>query len=167
MKILVSSITPERPTLLDEAETFTPDYFVDSYPIKDISSCHLDGQISKGKDYLHASFHIVAEVVLLDSYTNEPFQKKIVLDEEADLLEEDNQEAEGYIIEGKEIDLSLLCLKMIRSSLPIKVLKPGSMLPKDGEGYRVLSEEDFQKEKENSYNPSFDALKDFDPDDKK
>ena len=109
----------------------------------------------------------MAEVVLLDSYTNEPFQKKIVLDEEADLLEEDNQEAEGYIIEGKEIDLSLLCLKMIRSSLPIKVLKPGSKLPKDGEGYRVLSEEDFQKEKENSYNPSFDALKDFDPDDKK
>ncbi|OPZ34330.1 MAG: hypothetical protein BWY98_01110 [Tenericutes bacterium ADurb.BinA155] len=163
MIIKRSSILPNQPTLLNEDESFTPDYFKDSYPIKDILSCHLEGEIAKSKTYLQADLTITAKVVLLDSYTNEPFRQKITLQEKVDLLEKEDEEGEGYIIEGNEIDLSELCLKMIRSSLPIKVLKPGSKLPKSGEGFRVLSEEEIAKEKSENYNPAFDALKDYDP----
>jgi uncharacterized metal-binding protein YceD (DUF177 family) len=163
MIIKRSSILPNQPTLLDEDEAFSSSYFEDSYPIKDILSCHLKGQIAKTKTYLVADLSIEAKVVLLDSYTNEPFTQKVKLEETVDLLEQEDEEGEGYIVEGNEIDLSELCLKMIRTSLPIKVLKPGSKLPKSGQGFRVLSEEEVQKEKADSYNPAFDALKDYDP----
>ena len=94
MIIKSSSILPNQPTLLDEDEAFSFSYFEDSYPIKDILSCHLKGQIAKTKTYLVADLAIEAKVVLLDSYTNEPFTQKVKLEETVDLLEQEDEEGE-------------------------------------------------------------------------
>lgn len=159
MIIARSQIIPNRPSLIDEDETFVASLFADSYPIASIKKCHLQGQLSRNGDIVIANLHIEAVVSLLDSYTNEPFDQKVIVDEDADLLLEEGGEGEGYIVPGNQIDLSEMAVRMIRSSLPIKILKPGSHLPKSGEGYSVLSEEEVSRGKTESYNPAFDALK--------
>jgi hypothetical protein len=167
MIITRSQIVPNHPTILDEEETFDKSFFKDSYPISDIKKCHLEGQLNRTGDIVTAHLHIEAVATLLDSYTNKPFDQKVIVDEAADLLLEENDQGEGYIVPGGQIDLSEIALRMIRSSLPIKILKPGSRLPKSGEGYSVLSEEEVLKQKHESYNPAFDALKDLDIKNKK
>lgn len=167
MKILKSKLTPNHATEIDEDVSFAETDFSSSYPIKSIPKCHLKGTLLKKEDRITLEGTIAAEVELRDSYTDEPFLKKIKLQEAVDLVSEDDGEAEGYIVEGPEIDLSGLIVKLIRSSLPFKVLKPGSQLPPSGEGYSVYSEDEYVEKKKAEYNPAFDALKDFDPDSNK
>jgi uncharacterized metal-binding protein YceD (DUF177 family) len=136
------------------------------YPIHAIKGCSYEAQLSKVGDYAHAAFSIKATLTLEDAVDAKLFDQKIALEEDCDLLQEMDEEGEGYLFEGSSIDLDEVCLKIIASSLPIKVTRPGSQLPKGGKGFRVISEEEAAKEKAESYNPAFDKLKDFDPEKK-
>lgn len=154
-----SSITKGRALHYENATTF--EGYALSYPIKEVRSCSYTAKLSKTGDYAHALFHIEADLLLIDAVDGASFAKKVQLDEDCDLLEEMDEEGEGYLIEGNVIDLDDLALRILISSFPIKVTRKGSRLPKSGKGYRVLSEEEKRKEKEDSTNPSFDKLKDF------
>jgi hypothetical protein len=55
-----------------------------------------------------------------------------------------------------------VALRIIASSLPIKVVRPGSRLPSSGKGYTVYSEAEYAKKKAEKTNPAFDKLQDFD-----
>jgi uncharacterized metal-binding protein YceD (DUF177 family) len=127
-----------------------------------VKGCHYVATVSKIGDYAHATFKIKADLVLMDSLDGALFEEKINLEEDCDLLEEMDEEGEGYLAPGSVIDLDDIALRIIISSFPIKVTRPNSSLPKSGKGYRVLSEEEAAKEKDESTNPAFDKLKDFD-----
>jgi uncharacterized metal-binding protein YceD (DUF177 family) len=133
-----------------------------SYPLLGIKKCHYEAKVSKVGDYAHASYHIEATLLLADSRDNSPFTDNVTLDEDVDLLEEEDEVGEGYVVPGTSIDLDEIAYKIIASSLPISVSRHKSSLPKNGKGYRVLTEEEAAKEKESAYNPAFDKLKDFD-----
>jgi hypothetical protein len=148
-------------SLVYENETTFKGYEL-RYPVQEVKSCHYVATVSKVGDYAHASFKIKADLVLMDSLDGTLFPEKINLEEDCDLLEEMDEEGEGYLAPGSTIDLDDVALRIIISSFPIKVQRPNSKLPKSGKGYRVLSEEEAAKEKDESTNPAFDKLKDFD-----
>ena len=54
---------------------------------------------------------------------------------------------------------------LLSASVPLSPKAPNAKAPQSGKGYRVLSEEEFLKEKEEQGNSQFDALKDIDFDD--
>ena len=54
---------------------------------------------------------------------------------------------------------------LLSASVPLSPKAPNATAPKSGKGYRVLSEEEFLKEKEEQGNSQFDALKDLEFDD--
>lgn len=163
MKIEKKSILPKIGLTINQKLDYEGFDFSNSYPVVNCQDFFLEGTLKKEKDYIKASFSLKGTATLLDSYTNEAFDKNIELIEDFDILENEDQVGEGYIEEGLEIDLESLCLKLLKTSLPIKVLKPGSKLPESGEGYRVYHDQE-AKEVDGGYNPAFDALKDFDPD---
>lgn len=159
-KLSRSSITSGRVLPFDvEADLST---FPMTYPLLGIKRCHYSAKVSKVGDYAHASYHIEATLLLEDSRDNSPFTDNVNLDEDIDLLEEEDEVGEGYVVPGTSIDLDEIAYKIIVSSLPISVTRQKSSLPKSGKGYRVLTEEEAKAEKESSYNPAFDKLKDFD-----
>ena len=57
-----------------------------------------------------------------------------------------------------EIDLDPHILALILAEVPHTLTKSGASLPKSGNGYRVLSEDDYLKEKNHKGNSAFDIL---------
>ncbi|MCH3908821.1 MAG: DUF177 domain-containing protein [Bacilli bacterium] len=145
--------------------SFTQDTLFDGYkmvyPLLSVKKCHYDVVALKVGDYAHAHFSIKATLQVEDSRDATPFDKKVSLDEDVDILNEEDEEGEGYIVTESEIDLDELALRIIVSSLPIRLTRNNDVKPKSGAGYRVLSEEEFEEEKKTKGNQAFDSLRDF------
>lgn len=132
-----------------------------AYPLLGVKKCHYTVRVSKVGDYSHADFTISATLRVEDSRDAVAFDKKVNVKESIDILDVEDEEGEGYLVEGGDIDLDDLALKILHSSLPIRLVRPESALPKNGQGYRVLSEEEKEKEKAEAGNPAFASLADY------
>ena len=161
MQLTKSHLTA-RPLYVDEDLHFEASHFASSYPILGVKKLHLQAEFSRDNAVVHAVMKISGRIILEDSYTAKPFEKNVKVEEETDILEEENGEDDGFIIPGKFIDVEELSLAIIRFSLPIKVLAPGSKLPKSGTNYSVRGED----EAEEDHSSPFDALLDLDLPDK-
>ncbi len=159
MEIRKSHITG-RPLPIDAELSFTKEHFENSYPIRGMKSCHVEGEISKHEGLIEASLLIEGVAILEDSYTAELFDKKLKVEGTYAILEDEDGEAEGFIVPGKVIELESLCLSILRFSLPIKVLKKGSKLPEEVAGVHVYKEG--EEHLEDAHSSPFDALADLD-----
>ncbi len=82
-------------------------------------------------------------------------------------MEKEDDNGDGFIYPGSSIDLDLVALSLIVSSLPLRIVRPDSELPKGGKGYNVYDEDSYLAEQEqNEKSSPFDALKDIDFDTK-
>lgn len=161
MQLIKSHLTA-RPLYVDEDLHFEASHFASSYPILGVKKLHLQAEFSRDNAAVHAVMKISGRIILEDSYTAKPFEKNVKVEEETDILEEENGEDDGFIIPGKFIDVEELSLAIIRFSLPIKVLAPGSKLPKSGTNYSVRDEDEAEEE----HSSPFDALLGLDLPDK-
>lgn len=135
-----------------------------SYPVSEVKKCHYEVKVSRLGDYVVASYDIVATLLVADSRDNVPFSKTFTVKEDVDVLEEEDTAGEGFLVSGNEIDLEELALRVLLSALPIRLVRSvKAPLPKSGKGYRVMSEEDYAKEKEEAGDPRLAALDDFKP----
>ncbi len=133
------------------------------YPIKSVIGCHYEAKGNRVASYPHLSYSIDAELELFDSRDGVPFRKKIHIDDEVDVMEQEDEDGDGFIYPGSSIDLDLLCLSLIVSSLPLRIVRSDSELPKGGKGYNVYDEDSYLKEQAKQEKSSpFDALKDID-----
>jgi uncharacterized metal-binding protein YceD (DUF177 family) len=137
-----------------------------SYPICQVQKAHYDVKITRIGDYVVASYRIKATLLVADSRDNVPFSKTFSVQEDVDVLEEEDTAGEGFLVSGNEIDLEELALRVLVSSLPIRLVRSEKApLPKSGKGFRVLSEDDYAKEKEEAGDPRLAGLVDFKPKD--
>lgn len=134
-----------------------------SYPVHAVKRCHYEVKVTKVGDYAQAAYQITADLLVEDARDAALFAYPVRFEEEVDLLDSEDSEGEGYIVEGKDIDLEEIALKLILSSLPLKLVRKKSSLPQSGKGYRVLSQDDYEKEKAEEGNPAFSGLKEFKP----
>ncbi len=125
-----------------------------AYPILAIANLSYKGKAYMSGKYPHVEMDVSCDLTLEDSYDAQPFDSHIEFFDEADILPEEDEEGEGYIMEGGSIDLDLLAYSMLRSSLPIKILRPGSKLP-EGNGSVTFVSEGEETESEGS---PFDIL---------
>lgn len=161
MQLTKSHLT-SRPLCVDEDLHFEDSHFASSYPILGVKKLHIQAEFSRDNAVVHAVMKLTGRIILEDSYTAKPFEKSVKVEEETDILEEENGEDDGFIIPGKYIDVEELSLAIIRFSLPIKVLAPGSKLPKGGTNYTVRGEDEAEEE----HSSPFDALLGLDLPDK-
>ena len=147
---------------VDYNEDIDLSYFQgDQYHVRSITSCHMSLSVTNYDDLVTLFFRINGEVKTACAYTLEeiPYQYSI-----SDVIELTGSEDDEFEMKGDEIDINEILITLIVSNIPIKVTKPGASLPKDGDGYRFISEE--QAEAEKAERPSaFDVLDDWDFDD--
>ena len=161
-KLAKASIVKGRSLSFKQDTTF--EGYPLNYPLLKVVKCHYDCTVSRVGDYAEASYQIKATIQVADSRDNVPFMKKVDLQEDVDVLDEEDTAGEGFIVSGNEIDLEELALRILSSSLPIRLVRDeGAPLPKSGKGYRVLTEEELAKEKAEEGDPRLAALKDFKP----
>ena len=136
---------------------FNKDEYQNSY-VRNISKCHVDISYRLYDNLLSLDAVISGVATLACCYTLQDVDHVFEYKDSVLFCDDEEKEDEDILIyKGNVIDLKEYLLSLVLASLPSKIIKPGASLPKDGEGYRVLSEEEFEKESHKKPSP-FDVL---------
>ena len=131
--------------------------------IRGISNTHVVVTGNDYDDYLVLNIKIKADVIGVCSYTLEDIPLKVDISTSLSFsfLEED----EDIIhIDSPIFELDQYILDLIVAEVPLTLVKKGAKLPSSGDGYRVLSEDEYNKEQENKKDSRWSALDDIELD---
>jgi uncharacterized metal-binding protein YceD (DUF177 family) len=156
MKIQKLTLPLNKSVPFDETVDFTTHEFAPNY-IKGIPECHVSGNITLYEDLLRVVIQIKAKVIGICAYTLEDAEINLSLRDELNFVEEELDDG-CYVESGNIVDLDEYILALILAALPHKITKKGATPPKGGDGYRVLTEEELEKERSETKSYPFDAL---------
>lgn len=161
MKIQFSKITGHE--VLDYELELKEPLLVEASSIKTINSAKGTITLEKADDVYIIKYDIEASLTVYSSITNEPFE---YLEEISDTIyytdKEEFASNEVFYVDESYIDIDKEVFSLIITSLPITLHKEGEEYP-SGENYRVMTEEEYEKEHEGNH--FFDALDDLLEDD--
>lgn len=154
-----------KPVVIEEDVSFPHEKFKYTDPLVDILSCHVKVTAVNFNDYVEVNAQVVAEVKVISSYSLKPFTYIMHTHDNLHfgaVIEEGDEDIILY--KGNEIHLDEYLFSLIKSSIPLCPKAKGEKLPESGEGYRVLTEDEFNKEDKERLDPRFDKLNDLDLD---
>ena len=125
--------------------------------IKAIPSCHVVVEAIDFETILHLSLKINSTVIGVCSYSLEDVKLHLSINEDIDITD-DEEDTDNYYEKDVIIDLDPYILGIVLANVPMKIVKKGAKLPKNGKGYRVINEEDYLKEKEKEVDPRWAKL---------
>ena len=156
-KIAKSAIIKGRELVFEGDTTFSQ--YEKRYPLSDVKSCHYLIKANRHNDIIVLSFQIKGILNVFDTRTNKLFDYPINIKEETEVLSDEDWDNEGYIVPGANIDLDDLTLRIIQSSLPLRLVKDEKEpLPEGIKGVSLLKEDEAKEERENF---SLDGLPSF------
>ena len=156
MKINRALLTKGVTQSLEEAIDFSHVEF-DQNHIKSIPSCIVKAKVTDYESILRIVVEINALIIGVCSYTLEDVELKLKINDELNFTD-DEQDEDNYYEKDNIIDLDPYILGILLANVPMKIVKKGAKLPDDGKNYRVLSEDEYNKEKENSHDSRWDIL---------
>ena len=166
MKLNRAVLPANKPETFDEEIDFSS-LKLDENHVKKINKCSVKVIATEFGDVLQCSINGEADVIASCSYTLDDVPLHVNFKDTLYFSSEVMGSQECYFEPGVEIDLDPHILALILAEVPHNITKSGASLPKSGNGYRVLSEEDYQKEKQNKKNSAFDVLDSIEFDDDK
>ena len=119
MKVYRYLVKEGKPLELDETFAYSPEDCANDHPLLEIPSAHLTGAISNVDDFLTAEVRVEGEMILSDARSGKPFLQKFSTHELIDLLEDVNEQGEGYIFPGTHFAPEDLTHRIVRSLVPI------------------------------------------------
>lgn len=129
------------------------------YPLKEVESCHYSVKANRHDGLLLLDYSIKSKLFVYDTRDNEVFLYPKNIEEKVEVLDENDWEKEGYVVSGANIDLDDLALRIIQSSLPLRLVKDeNEPMPKGINGFNIVDEDEL---KEDVGNFSLDGLPDF------
>lgn len=150
---------------LEEDITFSKERLQDVPSLLAMSVVHTKVELLSRGEVVHALFRIQAELTLQCAYTLEPVPFPISMEEELDFAygnEEENTTDHIFYVDRDTVELDDYILGLIITEIPMKIVKKGAKLPKSGQGYEVMSEEEYYQRKEERIDPRFAKLDEFD-----
>ena len=162
MKLDVLKLPYTKVQTLSEDVSFDPEVFVCHNPLINVISCHTELEAQRFEEFIYINLSIKAKVTLQCSYTLKNFETIIEGSDELHFAPSRDEDEDCIEYKGTTIDMDQYIFNLISASVPLSPKAPHAKAPDSGKGYRVLSEEDFLREKEEQGNSQFDALKDLD-----
>ena len=157
MKLNRAILPANKPQTFDEEIDFSS-LKLDENHVKKINKCSVKVIATEFGDVLQCSINGEADVIASCSYTLDDVPLHVNFKDTLYFSSEVIGSQECYFEPGVEIDLDPHILALILAEVPHNITKSGASLPKSGNGYRVLSEDDYIKEKQNKKNSAFDIL---------
>lgn len=165
MKLDVLKLPYTKVANLSDDLTFDPEIFVCYKPLISVKSCHAEVKAQRFEEFIYITLKIKAKVVLECSYTLENFETEISGIDELHFAPNKDEDDDCIEYRGTSIDLDNYVFNLLSASVPVSPKAPKAKVPISGSGYRVLSEDEFLKEKQETGNSQFDVLKDLEFDD--
>ncbi len=162
MKINRALLPLNKEVIQKEEIDFTKERFSPSSNIKSIDHVEVEAHIFLSEDFLRINIKVKSKITAICAYSLEDVPLKVNFQEELHFTnEEDSLYEDAYLVKDNLFSLDEYILSFIISSVPVKVIKEGKKIPESGKGYRVLSEEDYLKEKSEKKVSPFDCLDDL------
>lgn len=133
----------------------------DSYHVRNIKDCHVVATATEYGEFLSVKINISCTVLTTSAYTLKDLDYEVKIKDE--LCFTDNKDLEDAYFYEKlpQIDLDDYIFSLIVAHVPTKVVGKNENLPESGNGYRIISEEDFYEERKTKKNNVFDILDDY------
>ena len=125
-------------------------------------SFKVTGQVFEDLLLLH--FDIKTTVIGVCCYTLEDVEIPMHIVDDLEISGEIEDDEKIFYEPNVLFDIDPYILSLVIASVPIKIVKKGAKLPDGGDGYRVLSEEEHEKEQADKKDPRWAALDDIDLD---
>ena len=161
MRIDVSKLSFTKATKLEEEVVFDNEIFKCHAPLINVKSCHAEAKLQRFEEFIYITLSIKAKVVLQCSYTLQDFDTIISGTDELHFAPSKDEDEDCIEYKGNTIDLDPYLFILLSASVPLSPKSPNAKAPESGKGYRVLSEDEFFREKSEQGNSQFDALKDL------
>lgn len=131
--------------------------------IRRIKDCHVELKITDYDSIFRIEIHLKSNVVVGCAYTLEDVDYVVKTNDALDFTNEELDEDDDVLIQMTStiIDLKPYVYSMIMAAIPLKVVKKGAVPPSNGSGYRVISEEQFEKEKGEKTDSRWNVLDDI------
>ena len=146
---------------LSEDLIFDPEVFVCHIPLVSVESCHAELKAQRFEEFIYVTLFIKAKVTLQCSYTLQNFDTTVEGNDELHFAPSKDEDEDCIVYKGTSIEMDHYIFNLLSASVPLSPKAPNAKAPKSGKGYRVMSEDEFFKEKEEQGNSQFDALKDL------
>ena len=157
MKINRATLPLNKDEVFEEDIDFSNQQFDENH-VKHILSCSVRLVAHEYGDVLDCKVSGKASVIASCSYTLEDVPLEISFRDNFYFSNEVTGSEECYFEPGVVIDLDPHILALILAEVPHNITKSGAKLPESGNGYRVLSEDDYLEEKKNKKTSAFDIL---------
>lgn len=158
MKIIPNNYQIDKEYHLEEDVDFSHFDLSKIYNLKRVNSCHVNLIINNYEDMLVLQFKIDCNLNLISSYSLKEFDQDFSFKDVLDFSYNEEDEEYSFVIKDAVVDLDPFILDIIVTNLPSKIIKKGEKLPESGDGFRVLSEDEYLKEKETKKDSRWDAL---------
>ena len=161
MKLDVLKLPYTKVQTLEDDLSFDPEVFVCHSPLIEVKSCHVELKAQRFEEFIYITISLKAKVVLECSYTLKHFESEISGSDELHFAPSKDEDEDCIEYKGTSIDMDHYIFNLLSASVPLSPKAPNAKTPSSGNGYRVLSEDEFLREKEETGNSQFDALKDL------
>lgn len=155
MKINRQTIPFDKEVCISDDVDFSS-YEFDPLYCRGILHCHFIGYARQYEDALRIKAEIKGEVVGVCAYSLEDII--IPFDFHEEMVFVSHEDEENYYEPDNIFDIDKYLLALIFNFLPTKIVKKGAKLPQDGDGYRLISEENLLNEKEAKVDSQFAIL---------
>lgn len=165
MILEVNKLNSSKQYVSEEEVSFDADTYRCILPLIAVNNCLVTIKANRYDDFIEVVLYVKADLTLQSSYTLKPFNYKLKTEEEYHFSSYQEDADDDFIIyKGNIIHLDELIFNLISASIPMAPKAPGETLQKIDGSVRVMSEEDYLKEKAEAVDPRFAKLDDLDID---
>ena len=134
---------------------------IDKSHIREIKKCHVKMTAHEYDDLIVADFKVEADIIGVCAYSLEDVPLHLKFHDSLEFSNEISDDEDIYYEEKPIFSLDPYILGLIIAETPLKIIKKGAKLPSSGEGYRVLSEEEYEKEQKSKTDSRWSKLDDI------
>lgn len=166
MILEVNKLNSNKTFVLEEDVSFDKDTCKCILPLISVDSCHVVLKANRYEDFIEVNLEVVANLTLQSSYSLKPFNYKLKTNEEYHFSSiQDDEDSDFIIYKGNKIHLDELLFNLISASIPMSPKAPGEKLNKvDNDEYRLLSQDEYEKEKAEAVDARWSKLDNLDID---
>ena len=133
---------------------------LDPNHIRKIMNTHVKVVGDEYEDIICLNLEINADVVGVCSYTLEDVPLHLHFKDSLEFSNEINDDDEIIFVDKPIFDIDEYILQLIIGEVPLKLVKKGAKLPESGAEYRVISEDEYLKEKSEKKDDRWSKLDD-------
>ncbi len=149
---------------IDEDLTVDPEVFKTISRINSVKTAHVSGSgYLEGTDRFYADVHIEGIMLCPDAITNQEIEVPFETDtqEYYSFDESDSNDDSVRIVTDEVIDLTPAVIDAILMEVPLQATNAEADDYPSGDGWRIISEEDYEKSRKDTVDPRLAKLREF------